>query len=184
MRRSISLVLLVFAFASHTAAQPAPRPSPDARVTVNFGGSRVSVIYGRPYTKDPKTGAIRTVWSGQLVPAGKVWRLGANEATMLTSQAPLEIGGVQVPAGAHTLYFWMAEDGSAKLIINKQLGQWGLEYNESQDLARVDLKKDTVSPPVEQLTIGIEKHPSGPTSGLLTIAWDTVKWSVPFTVKK
>jgi hypothetical protein len=184
MHRSIPLVLLCVAFASPAAAQPAPRPSPDARVTVNFGGSRVSVIYGRPYMKHPKAGNVRTVWGGELVPPGKVWRLGANEATMLTSQAPLEIGGIEVPAGAHTLYFWMAADGTAKLIINKQLGQWGLEYSEAQDLARVDLKKETVSPAVEQLTIGIEKNPAGPTSGLLTITWDTVKWSVPFTVKK
>jgi hypothetical protein len=173
--RSILVAALLLAAPAVAPAQT-PRPSPDARVSRIVDGSRVTIIYGRPYMKG------RKIW-GELNPFGKVWRLGANEATLVVSQAPLEVGGAQVPAGAHSLYMLPLEDGSAKLIINRQIGQWGLEYDEKQDVARVDLKKETVSPAVEQLTIGVEKNPAGG-GGLITIAWDTLKYSVPFTVRK
>src|SRR5687767_13285552 len=68
-----------------------------------IGGNRVTVYYGRPYTKDPRTGEARKIWGG-VVPFGKVWRTGANEATMLVTQQPIELGGATIPAGAVTLF--------------------------------------------------------------------------------
>ena len=144
-------------------------------------GNRVTVYYGRPYTKDPKTGATRKIWGG-VVPFGKVWRTGANEATMLVTQQPLDIAGVTVPAGAVTLFTLPQEDGSAKLIINKQIGQWGTQHDEKQDLARVDLKKDTLENAVDQFTMSVERNPAG--GGLLKMSWENTQYSVPFTVKK
>lgn len=157
------------------------RVSPHETISTNFEGSRVIVVYGRPYTKDPKTGENRKVW-GKLVPYGKVWRTGADEATLLITQKPLVIGKTNVPAGAYTLFTLPAEDGSAKLIINKQIGQWGLSYDEKQDLARVDLKKDALDAPVDQFTMAIEKNPSG--GGTLKMMWENTQYSVPFTVEK
>ena len=58
--------------------------------------------------------------------------MGADESTLLITEKPLTLGGTSVPAGAYSLYMLPNEDGSAKLIINKRLGQWGTQYDESQ----------------------------------------------------
>jgi hypothetical protein len=118
------------------------RVSPHETVNGRIDGCMVTITYGRPYSKDPKTGEARKIW-GSLVPYGKVWRLGADEATTLITQKPLVFGETTVPAGAYSLYLLPQEDGSAKLIINKEIGQWGTHYDEAQDLARIDMKKDT-----------------------------------------
>jgi len=77
------------------------------------------------------------------------------------------------------------ENGATKLIINKQIGQWGVgpgSYDEQQDLARIDMKKDALAKPVDQLTIAVSKDPSG--GGVLNMMWEETQFSVPFTVQK
>ena len=159
------------------------RVSPHETISAVIDGNRVTVTYGRPYTKNPRSGEVRKIWGG-LVPYGKVWRTGADEATVLITQKPIMLGGATVPAGAYTLWTLPAEDGSAKLIINKQVGQWGVgpgSYDEGQDLARVDLKKEALDKPVEQFTMSVGK--SG-TDGVLKLSWENTEYSVPFTVQK
>jgi hypothetical protein len=174
------------ASASSVTAQRA-RVSPHETVSAVIDGDRVTVVYGRPYTKDPKSGEPRKIWGG-LVPYGKVWRTGADEATLLITQQPLEMGGTTIPAGAYTLWTLPNEDGSAKLIVNKQIGQWGMGrdpkqiYDESKDVGRFDLKKAMLEKPVNQFTITIAKGDSG--GGVLKLAWETTEFSVPFTVQK
>jgi hypothetical protein len=160
------------------------RVSPHETVSAVVDGNRVTVVYGRPYTKDPHTGEMRKIWGG-LVPYGKVWRTGADEATLLITQKPIMFGDTAVPAGAYTLFTLPQEDGSAKLIINKQVGQWGVgpgSYDEQQDLARIDLKKDVLDKPADQLTIAISKNSSG--GGVLKIIWEVTQYSAAFTVQK
>ncbi len=154
--------------------------SPHETVSAVIDGNRVTLTYGRPYSKDPRSGEVRKIW-GTLVPYGKVWRTGADEATLLITQKPIEIGDTTVPAGAYTLFTLPTEDG-AKLIINKQLGQWGLQYDEKQDLARVDLKKDTVDAAAPQFTMSVGKNQGG--GGIIKMTWENTQYSVPFTVKK
>jgi hypothetical protein len=151
-------------------------------------GNRVTVVYGRPYTKDPKTGEPRKIWGG-LVPFGKVWRTGADEATLLITQQDLQIGDATVPAGAYSLWTLPNEDGTAKLIINKQIGQWGQDYkdmknvyDEAKDLARVDLKKEPLEKPVDQFTMSVGKNSSG--GGIIKLMWEDTQYSVPYSVKK
>ena len=148
----------------------------------------MTIVYGRPYTKDPKTGEPRKIW-GTLVPFGKVWRTGADEATLFITQQDLQMGDTTIPAGAYTLWTLPNEDGTAKLIINKQIGQWGQDYkdmtkvyDEKNDLARVDLKKEAMEKPNDQFTMSLGKNPSG--GGLLKLMWDDTQYSVAFTVKK
>jgi hypothetical protein len=172
---SLSLVATSFAFADEK-----PRVSPHETITANFGGSDVTIVYGRPYTKDPKTGAPRKIW-GELVPFGKVWRTGADEATLLTLKETYDIGGTTVPAGTYSL-FTLPEATGGKLIINKQTGQWGTKYDEKQDLARVDMKKTTVEKPVDQFTI--EFHEDSNPGGSLTFTWENTRYSVPLKPKK
>jgi len=160
------------------------RVSPHETVGAVIDGNRVTVVYGRPYTKDPKTGESRKIWGG-LVPYGKVWRTGADEATLLITQKPVLFGETMIPAGAYTIFTLPQEDGTAKLIINKQVGQWGVgpgSYDEKQDFARVDLKKDAVEPAVDQFTIALGKNPSG--GGALKMTWENTQYSVAFTVQK
>ncbi|MGO9608164.1 MAG: DUF2911 domain-containing protein [Verrucomicrobiia bacterium] len=163
------------------------RVSPHETISAVIDGNRVTVVYGRPYTKDPKTGENRKIWGG-LVPYGKIWRTGADEATLLIAQKPVVIGETTIPAGAFTLWTLPNEDGTAKLIITKQIGQWGVgrdpkqAYDEALDVARIDLKKDALDKPVDQFTIAVEKNPSG--GGMLKMLWESTQFSVPFTVKK
>ena len=164
------------------------RVSPHDTISTVVDGSRVTIVYGRPYTKDPKTGENRKIWGG-LVPFGKVWRTGADEATLLITQRPITIGEATVPTGAYTLWTLPNEDGTAKLIINKQIGQWGASrgdvkeiYDESLDVARVDLKKSALDKPADQFTIAIEKNSAG--GGVLKLMWESTQFLVPFAVKK
>src|SRR5438270_1220123 len=113
-----------------------PRVSPHETTKATIQGNEITIVYGRPYTKDPKTGEKRKIW-GSLVPFGKVWRLGADEATLLTTQQPIELGGKPIPAGTYSLFMLPRADG-ASLIVNKQTGQSGTKYDEKQDLVRVD----------------------------------------------
>jgi len=158
--------------------------SPHETTSRVIDGNRVTITYGRPYTKHPRTGEVRKIWGG-LVPYGKVWRTGADEATLLITQKPLMIGATEIPAGAYTLWTLPQEDGTAQLIINKQIGQWGVgpgSYDEKQDLARVDLKKESLDKPVDQFTMAVEKNSAG--GGVLKLMWENTQFSVPFTVQK
>ena len=157
------------------------RVSPHETTGAVIDGNRVTVVYGRPYTKDPKTGEARKIWGG-LVPYGKVWRTGADEATLFITQKPVMLGDTAVPAGVYTLYTLPQEDGSAKLIVNKQVGQWGTQYDESQDLARIDLKKDTLDKTADQLAISVSKNKEG--GGILKIGWENTQYSVAITTQK
>jgi hypothetical protein len=171
-------------------AQPMPQKqkgAPMARISPHettgrpIDGNRVTIVYGRPYSKDPKTGDIRKIW-GTLVPFDHWWRLGADEATLLITQKAIVIGGTTVPAGAHTLFLLPAKDGSAKLIVNNQIGQWGLQYDESQDLGRVDLTKSDLAQPLDQFTMAVARNPAG--GGILSLSWEAAQYSVAFTVVK
>jgi len=158
--------------------------SPHETTSAVVEGSRVTITYGRPFTKDPRSGEPRKIWGG-LVPYGKVWRTGSDEATTLITQKPLMFGDTAVPAGAYTLWTLPADDGSAKLIINKQIGQWGVgpgSYDESNDLARIDLTKAALDAPVDQFTMSVSKNPSG--GGLLKMSWENTQYSTTFTVQK
>ena len=181
-----TLVLVAAAALFLTTAAPLmaqqKRVSPPDVAGGVVDGNRVTIYYSRPYTKDPKTGEARKIWGG-LVPYDKVWRLGANEATLMVTQQPIQIGDTTVPAGAHSLFMLPSEDG-AKLIINKQIGQSGTQYDEKQDLARVDLKKESAEKPLDQFTITVGKNPQGGGGGVLRFAWEDTQYSVPFTVTK
>jgi hypothetical protein len=160
------------------------RVSPHETIGTVISGDRVTVVYGRPYTKDPKTGEARKIWGG-LVPYGAVWRTGADEATLFITQKPIKIQDTTIPAGAYTLFTLPNEDGTAKLIFSKQVGQWGVgpgSYDESNDLARVDLKKESLEKPADQFTMAVAKDGSG--GGVLKLMWENTQYSVSFTVQK
>ena len=163
------------------AQQPRPRVSPHETVHARIDNANIMVVYGRPSAKDPRSGEARQIW-GRVVPNGRVWRMGANEATLLVSPRPLKFGDLTVPAGAHSLYLLPQEDGTAKLIINKQVGQWGTQYEQAQDVGRVDVKKETLETAADPFTIALDRNPDG--GGILKLSWDKTQYSVPFTVER
>ena len=173
--RTLLALSLVLVAALPAIGQERKRVSPHETVTADIDGASVTIVYGRPYSKDPKSGATRKIW-GELVPYGKVWRTGADEATLLTTTQALDIGGTSIPAGKYSLFTLPDEKGGAKLIVNKETGQWGTKYDEKQDLARIDMKKDAADKPVDQFTIAIEKNPAG--GATLKMSWENVQYSV------
>lgn len=184
MNKLKSLLLIgIMAVGLLPAMAQQKRLSPHETVGAVIDGNRVTIVYGRPYSKKPGTSETRKIW-GTLVPYGEVWRTGADEATLLITQKPIVFGGTVVPAGAYTLWTLPAQDGSAKLIINKQIGQWGVgrgAYDENQDLARVDLKAETLPAPVDQFTMGVAKNTDG--GGVLKMSWENTQFSAIFTVQ-
>lgn len=152
------------------------RASPHETVSARVGGRNlVTITYGRPYMKG------RKVW-GELVKFDKGDRLGADEATTFLTQVPLVIGDTTIPAGVYTLYIVASATGANKLAFSSNLGKWGIPVDETKDVARVELKKETLEAPIEQLSIGIAPNP--PDGGTIVIAWENTKFSLPFTVKK
>ncbi|MSU35468.1 MAG: DUF2911 domain-containing protein [Pedosphaera sp.] len=183
--KSILTIIAALTLASPLVAQQ-PRVassggvSPHETTSAVIDGNRVTVTYGRPFSKDPKTGATRKIWGG-LVPYGKAWRMGSDEATLLITQQPLVIGETTVPPGAYTLYMVPDGSGTSKLAISKTVGQWGVPVSEKNDLARVDLKKEALEKTVDQFTMAVQKNLSG--GGHLKMMWENTQFSVAFTVK-
>jgi hypothetical protein len=176
----LALAALSAGLVNNTWAQQ-HRASPHDTISTVIDGNRVTIVYGRPYTKNPRSGEVRKIW-GSLIPYDHVWRMGADEATLLITQKPITMGGVTVPAGAYTLFLLPRENGATQLIINKQLGQWGLQHSDKEDLGRADMTRETLSSPVDQFTMAIDKSSSG--GGSLILKWETTQFSVPFTVVK
>ena len=164
---------LLFAAMAPAAAQQKPPLSPPGQAAVTIGAASITIDYARPSMRGRKI-------MGGLVPYDKVWRTGANAATTLKTTAALEIGGTPVPAGTYTLYTLPGEK-AWKLIINKQTGQWGTQYDQAQDLARVDLTVGATAAPVEQFTITLTG--TGAAAGLLALEWENTKLTIPFAVK-
>jgi hypothetical protein len=151
-------------FANRPLGQLSPRDTAHASI----GGADVWVDYSRPTKRG------RVIF-GDVVPWNAVWRTGANAATQFSTSADLVIGGATVPAGKYTLWTLPTPSGW-KLIINKQTGQWGTQYDAAQDLVRVDTKVETLAAPVEEMVIAFDP-------GALTISWDKTKVSVPVAKK-
>jgi hypothetical protein len=131
-------------------AQEKPPASPPGETSVKFAdGKTVAIKYSRPSMRGRKI-------YGELVPYDKVWRTGANAATSLTTDTALDIGGTTVPVGNYTLYTLPGEK-SWQLIVNKQTGQWGTNYDQGQDLARIPMKVSQLPSGLEIFTITLDK---------------------------
>lgn len=168
MKKLILLCAVVLGFGLLANAQSKKRASPKDSVSVTTkSGVNIKIVYGRPYLK----GRDITV----LIPAGKVWRTGANEATVFEIDQDVTIGGKQLPAGKYSLYTIPGETTST-LIFNKTWDQWGTKYDESTDFMRVDVSTANSDTPVEQFTIKLDD------SGKADLLWGN--WVIEFNVEK
>ena len=116
---------------------------------------------------------------GELVPYGKVWRTGANAATTFKTETDVMLGDLAVPAGTYTL-FTIPGEKEWTVIVNKQTGQWGTRYDETQDLGRTKMNVKKLTEPLETFKIAVK--PTAGKNGLLTLAWENTEASVPIVV--
>jgi hypothetical protein len=180
LRSALVLLSAVLVSASPLFAQEKPRVSPHETINATVGDAKITIVYGRPYSKDPKSGEKRIIWGG-LVPYGQVWRMGADEATLFTTDKAVSIGGTSVPAGTYSLFLLPEKDGGAKLIVNKQTGQWGTKYDASQDLVRIGMIQSKLDKTADQFMISVEKTMA---DGVLKLMWEDTQYSVAIALKK
>lgn len=169
------LVCLAGSLVSSACAQDkSSRPSPPAKAECKLaGGKAVTVDYSSPRAKG------RKVYGG-LVPYGKVWRAGANEATTFVTDGDVVVGGATVPAGSYTI-FAIPNADKWTLVISKKTGEWGTAYpGEKEDLARVDMQVAKLPSPVENFTIAFD--PSG-SSCTMHMDWETTRAAVNVAAK-
>jgi hypothetical protein len=149
--------------------------------TIAIGGKTIAIKYSAPavngregklYGKDGRIAQDANY---------PVWRAGANDATALHTDADLDIGGLTVPKGDYTLFVNLANPASWELIVNKQTGQSGLEYDGKQDLGRVKMTMSKPPAMVEQLKYTLTG--TGGNKARLQLAWEDHVASVTIAMK-
>ncbi|HET8634508.1 MAG TPA: DUF2911 domain-containing protein [Gemmatimonadales bacterium] len=170
-RDSADVVALAHALAAvETRSGPLGQLSPRDTVRATVAGAQLMVDYGRPHVRGRKI-------FGGIVPFGEVWRTGANAATQFSTDRPLVFGRDTLAPGSYTLWT-LPTATNVSLIFNRQTGQWGTEYDPSQDVFRVPMERLKTPAPVEVFTIRIE--PAGQGEGMLVFEWAEVRWEARF----
>lgn len=187
------IVVLATAAASVRAQEPEPRTveassfaTTEVRIrgryvgttlmdTPEEGPSRITITYGQPHARGREI-------IGGLVPYDEVWRFGANLATILRTDVDMTLGGTSIPQGVYSLWALPAKRGWT-LIVNKQVGQWGMNYDASKDLARIPLHSRTLAEPFESFTIYLIPNLDKPGFGTLKIVWEKTELTAEWEAK-
>ncbi len=166
MKRTILLLVITGLFSGFTAC--AQRPSPAAKVSqTTASGVKISIDYSQPGVKG------RTIGK-DIAPYGKVWRTGANEATVFEVSKNVKIQGKSLAAGKYSLYSIPGEK-EWTIIINKTWNQSGSEYSQAEDVLRFVVKPVKSAAFTERMTFTISK------AGLVSLIWGDHQ--VNFSVK-
>lgn len=169
--KSLLLLLVAFTTVHTTFAQQdkSKRPSPPAMVKETLAsGAVISIDYSQPSIKG------RTIGKDVEPMDGKVWRAGANEATVFEASKNVKVEGKDLAAGKYGLYM-IANGDTWTIIFNKTWKIWGTEYKEADDALRVDVKAKSSTKPMEKLTYTIARN------GTVTLWWGDKE--VAFNVK-
>src|SRR4051812_41519824 len=130
------------------------------------------------YSRPQKNG--RGVF-GDLIEYGKVWRLGANEATEIELYKDVKIDNTPLKKGRYSMYAIPFED-KWTLIFNRETDIWGaFQYDEKKDVLRTEIKLEKQQEPIEAFTLLFDKSDSGAN---MIMAWDSVKATLPITFIK
>lgn len=143
--------------------------SPLAVAEVSQNGLKISVKYCQPYKKG------RVIF-GKVVPFGKVWRTGANAATIITLDRNVFVAGQPLNKGSYSLYSIPTETDWT-LIFNGQVGQWGVRYNQTKDVLRATVSTRLYPSVAEQFFVSFEPHPDGT---VMLMTWEETQVVVPF----
>ena len=171
MNKIVKIILIVvavlavafFALRTYTKSK-----SPAETAKFDQNGLSVQVDYCRPYKKG------REIF-GKLEPYGKVWRTGANEATIFDVKQDVKIGDKALKAGKYSLWTIPNVD-KWTIVLNSETGQWGTMYDEKKDVLRVDVPAGKTAEIVEQLTIDFATAEGGSD---MNIRWDNTEVKVP-----
>lgn len=167
MKTKFTALIVAFLITTVGIAQEKKAASPAETVQGKIGTADVTIMYGSPSVKG------RVIW-GELVPFDKVWRAGANDATMFITDKPLTVEGQKLPAGKYSL-FVIPNQTESTIIFNRVSKQWGAyEYNKEEDQIRVKVKPQVSQKSTEKLVYKI--NPNN-----VTLSWD--KWDLPMEVK-
>jgi hypothetical protein len=180
------LICTGFLFAATTLLAQQPLPSgpalsPQATESGTVGGKAIVITYCSPRVRGRK-GHIFT--EDGLISHDRnypVWRAGANAATALHTDADISLGKLNVPAGDYTLFVDISEPMQWTLIVSKDTGEWGLNYDKTKDLGRVKMKMRSPSVMIEDLKYTIKDDGGG--KGTLTLAWEDISASLPIMVR-
>ncbi len=193
---SIALVSLVASTAVISSAQlKLPRPSPKASVTQTIGVTDVTITYHRPGVKGRKIWGDAPASAPQgeatlddgrnrptdmpIVPYGRLWRTGANDATQFVVTDDVLINGQPLPAGEYSLHTIPGKN-EWTVVFNGTANQWGsFNYDPTKDLLRVKSKPSPLSDNQEWMSFAIE--PASDNSAVVNLRWEKVQ--VPFTVE-
>jgi len=170
------LVLIFILFVGYSLLTTRKHSPADTATYQGANGLEISVKYCRPFKKERK---LFGEGEGVLVPYGKKWRTGANEATEITFNQNVKIVGEAVPAGTYSLYTIPGPD-QWTVAINKKTGYWGAGFSdpfeESQDVVRASAKVSQSSEEMEQFTISFSEQ-SG--NAIMHLAWGNTQASLP-----
>lgn len=173
MKRFLSIALsgLAFIYSANLQAQDdkSKRPSPPATVTRAINGSTITIHYSQPSVNGREIGK-------ELEPKeGKIWRTGANEATVFETDSDIKIEGKPLPMGKYAL-FTIKNGNDWTIIFNKNVSLWGaFGYKEAEDVLRVQVKGTTASDFAEKMNFTISE------TGKVTLRWGAL--SVAFQVE-
>src|SRR5947207_15896203 len=145
------------------------------------GPARITIDYGQPHLRGRNV-----IGMPGVVPWDTVWRTGANMSTELATEVDLTIGNTFVPRGVYSLFSLPTRNGW-KLVLSKDVLQWGTDYDAAKDFARIDLRQRTLAEPVESLTFWLVPAIEPQTSktfphGVLKFAWGTTELSTDWRV--
>ena len=188
MKRFLVCMILLAVAATLTAQQTppkAPPKSPAATESATFGGKTIIITYSSPRVNS-RAGHIFT--KDGLISHDKnypVWRAGANAATILQTDADLDVGdpAVRLPKGSYSLYIDISDPDNWVLIVNKQTGQWGTIYDPTQDFVRAKMAMDTPKEPVENLKYTLKPFGGSGNIAKLTLSWENHNASVLLFLK-
>jgi len=146
--------------------------SPPADTSITIAGKKIHISYYAPSMHGRKI-------MGALVPYGVVWCTGANYATQIDTEADLDMGGLKMPKGSYSIWT-LPNEKEWTLIINKEIGQFHLDYRSSKDFGRVKMDLKAMAAPVETFSIRLAQM--GENQGRLSLIWEKTEASEPFTV--
>jgi hypothetical protein len=157
------------------AQDKSARPSPQISAGDNMGETKIVVNYGSPAVKG------REIW-GKLVPYGKVWRTGANEATTFEVSTAVNVNGQLLQAGRYALFTIPGEEEWI-VIFNKEADQWGAyNYKQDNDALRINVKPETKGETAERLTFFV--LPNGQQEANVYLFWDKLALGFQLTPAK
>lgn len=170
MKKLFFIALLFSTSIGMHAQVKMPQPSPTQTIKQDFGMGNIELTYSRPGAKG------RNIF-GDLVPFDKLWRTGANAATIIRFSDPVEIMGKKIDTGSYALYTIPGKE-SWEIILNKGIKNWGIDgYTESDDIARIKVAPMSMKSKIETFTMQFADVK--PESCELHIMWEKTTVAIP-----